>query len=109
MCERSFRFTRNMDRQDQKRLVKFVNKKILSDIKPLRQVGSYQDEVLRITDTNMAAVYSDVETTCDGACLECRYGSLTDESFTFIPGDIIIGGNLLPEISCVAYECKVRM
>ena len=98
-----------MDRQDQRGLIKFVNKKILSDIKPLRQVGSYQDEVLRITDTNMAAVYSDVETTCDGACLECRYGSLTDESFTFIPGDIIIGGNLLPEISCVAYECKVRM
>ena len=43
----------------------------------------------------MAAVYSNVETTCDGACLECRYVSLTDESFTFIPGDIIIGGRLL--------------
>ena len=84
-----------MGRQDQIRVIKFVNKRILFDIKSLRQVGSYQDEVLRIIDSNMAVVYSYVETTCDGACLECRYGSLTDESFTFIPGDIIIGGNLL--------------
>ena len=57
------------------------------------QAATYEDGQLTIMDGTLGNVYSDVETTCDGACLECRFGSITDESFTFIPGDIIIGGN----------------
>ncbi len=56
------------------------------------QVGEYTDGQLTLTDRTMALEYAAVETTCDGACLECNFGSLSDEVFTYIPGDIVLAG-----------------
>ena len=55
-------------------------------------MATYKDDLLTVKDSSMRSRFAGVEARCGGVCLECKFGSLTDEKFMYTHGDIILAG-----------------
>ena len=57
------------------------------------QIGTYSASgIISITDAQFKDSYPSTVAKCPGNCLECQYVFTKKEDYTFIPGDILLGG-----------------
>ena len=83
----------------------FVLCSVLSDI--FLQVGEFAGASLQISDNTLVNLFPGTRSSCIAPCTECL---ITQMEFSYIPGDILIGGmiyNLLDTLLLLMFRLKL--